>query len=67
MSRSGKHKYNGFVSVVQAGRGRNQDTRDQTEIIRDVARRLYEQKGCRPGQDLENWLEAERLVKSGKA
>ena len=41
-------------------------TQDITEIIRNVARKLYEKKGCQPGHDLENWLEAEKMVKSGK-
>ena len=42
-------------------------SKDQlTEAIRNVARKLYEQKGCQPGHDLDNWLEAERLVKSGR-
>lgn len=31
-------------------------------LIRDYARHLYEQSGCVPGRDLENWLEAERTV-----
>lgn len=26
--------------------------------IRDYAHHLYEQSGCIPGRDLENWLEA---------
>ncbi|MFA6383988.1 MAG: DUF2934 domain-containing protein [Candidatus Omnitrophota bacterium] len=39
---------------------------DKTDIIRKVARDLYEKKGRQPGRDLENWLEAEKLVKSGK-
>jgi hypothetical protein len=41
-------------------------TPDKTEIIRNLARKLYEKKGCQPGHDLENWLEAEKWVKSGK-
>ncbi|MCU0651249.1 MAG: DUF2934 domain-containing protein [Candidatus Omnitrophica bacterium] len=40
---------------------------DMTELVRKVARELYEKKGCKPGHDLDNWLEAEKLVKSGKA
>jgi hypothetical protein len=42
------------------------DAQDKTEMIRMVARQLYEKKGCSPGHDLDNWLEAEKLVKSGK-
>jgi hypothetical protein len=42
------------------------NTQDKTEIIRMIARQLYEKKGCRPGHDLDNWLEAEKMVKSGK-
>lgn len=32
--------------------------------IRKKARELYEKNGRKPGHDLDNWLEAERIVKS---
>jgi len=35
--------------------------------IQKKAKELWQQKGCAQGKDLENWLEAERLVKSGRA
>lgn len=35
-----------------------------TEMIRKKARELYEKSGCKPGRDLDNWLEAERIVRS---
>ena len=35
-----------------------------TEAIRKIARELYEKSGRKQGQDLKNWLEAERIVKS---
>ncbi len=35
---------------------------DRHEEIRKVAYELYEKNGCRGGHELENWLEAERLV-----
>lgn len=35
-----------------------------TEAIRKKAQELYEKSGRKPGRDLENWLEAERTVKS---
>lgn len=35
--------------------------------IQKKARELWEKKGCVQNNDLEIWLEAERLVKSGKA
>ena len=37
-----------------------------TERIQKKARALWEQKGCIQGKDLDIWLEAEKLVKSGK-
>ncbi len=37
------------------------------ERIQKKAKELWEQKGRVQNQDLEIWLEAERLVKSGKA
>ena len=37
------------------------------ERIQKKARELWEQKGRVQGKDLEIWLEAEKLVKSGKA
>lgn len=35
-----------------------------TEAIRKKAQELYEKSGRKPGKDLENWLQAERIVKS---
>lgn len=32
------------------------------EEIRQVAYELYLKSGCIPGRDLDNWLEAERIV-----
>jgi hypothetical protein len=37
------------------------------ERIKQTARELWEKKGRVQNKDLEIWLEAERLVKSGKA
>jgi hypothetical protein len=34
-----------------------------TEEIRKVAQQLYEKRGCVQGKELDDWLEAERLVK----
>jgi hypothetical protein len=38
-----------------------------TERIKAKAKELWERKGRVQNQDLEIWLEAEKLVKSGKA
>ena len=35
-----------------------------TETIKKKAQELYEKSGRKQGQDLKNWLEAERIVKS---
>ncbi len=35
--------------------------------IQKKAKEIWEQKGCVQNQDLAIWLEAERLVKNGKA
>ena len=35
-----------------------------TEEIKEKAQELYEKSGRKPGRDMENWLEAERIVKS---
>lgn len=34
------------------------------EEIEALARQLYEQSGCAEGRDLDNWLEAERIIHS---
>ena len=36
------------------------------DAIRKKAQELYEKSGRKPGHDMENWLEAERIVKSQK-
>jgi hypothetical protein len=38
-----------------------------TERIKKTAQELWEKKGRVQGKDLEIWLEAEKLVKSGRA
>lgn len=35
-----------------------------TDAIRKKAQELYEKSGRKSGRDLDNWLEAERIVKS---
>jgi hypothetical protein len=45
----------------------NTSTPNLTDQIRKKAQELWEKNGRKPGQDLKNWLEAEKLVKSGKA
>lgn len=35
-----------------------------TEAIKKKAQELFEKSGRKPGRDLENWLEAERIIKS---
>ena len=39
---------------------------DPTEIAR-VAYELYEQRGCEPGHELDDWLEAEDIVRRRRA
>lgn len=34
------------------------------EEIRDYAYHLYEQSGCLPGRDLENWIEARDCLRT---
>jgi len=35
-----------------------------TEEIRKKAQELYEKSGRKPGRDLDNWLAAERIVRT---
>ncbi len=37
---------------------------EMTNMIRKKAQELYEKSGRKAGRDLENWLEAERIIKS---
>lgn len=34
-----------------------------TNMIRKKAYELYEKRGKKSGQDMDNWLEAERIIK----
>jgi len=36
---------------------------EQNEKIRKIAQQLFEKRGRQPGHELEDWLEAERMVK----
>ena len=33
------------------------------QLVQKKAFEMYEKRGCNPGSDLEDWLNAERLVK----
>ena len=33
------------------------------QLVQKKSYELYEKRGCKSGNDLEDWLEAERLVK----
>ncbi len=33
------------------------------QLVQKKSYELYEKRGCQPGNDLEDWLDAERLVK----
>ena len=47
-----------------SGRGKGKASEAElTEQIKKKAKELWEEKGCVQGNDLEIWLEAERLVK----
>ncbi len=35
-----------------------------TDMIRKKAYELYAKKGKKPGHDMDNWLEAERIIKN---
>ena len=34
------------------------------EAIKRTAQEIYEKSGRKPGRDLQNWLEAERIIKA---
>jgi len=42
------------------------DSKPTHEEIAQRARAIYERKGCVPGHDLENWLEAEAQLMAGR-
>lgn len=46
---------------------RNSLNQEQLNLkIREVAQGLYEKRGRAPGHELDDWLEAERLIKKGR-
>ena len=47
--------------MAKKGDAPTQDAAYQQEIAR-VAYHLFEQRGCRHGQDQADWLEAEQIV-----
>jgi hypothetical protein len=38
------------------------DRQEIENLIREQAYKLFEQRGCSHGSDLEDWLQAERMV-----
>lgn len=43
--------------------GTSQTSMGQTEMTKKKAYELYEKRGKRPGHALDDWLEAERIVR----
>ena len=42
------------------------ETDSKEALVRELAFHLYEERGCREGHDVEDWLEAEAIVRNGK-
>jgi hypothetical protein len=38
--------------------------KDMSDLVAKKAYDLYIKSGCRPGRDLDNWVKAEKIVKS---
>ena len=43
-----------------------QETESLHEMIEKKAYEIYEKRGKQHGRDLDDWLEAERIIKQGK-
>ncbi|MDD5681076.1 MAG: DUF2934 domain-containing protein [Candidatus Omnitrophica bacterium] len=42
-------------------------SKEYLEKVGKKAYELYQKRGCKPGHDKEDWYEAEKLVRAGKA
>jgi len=42
---------------------RSSHQKDLSEEVRKIAYKLFEKRGCTPGRDLDDWLEAEKQIK----
>jgi hypothetical protein len=51
--------------VKSAPRPAFQDDGKRHEMIARKAYELYERRGCEPGHEFEDWLEAERQIAAG--
>lgn len=52
--------------VLESAMGDNSKRVSKEEFMQLVQKKsyeIYEKRGCQPGNDLEDWLNAERLVK----
>ena len=56
-----------FKNALRSTRSDEQNSENLQERIQKKAYELYEKRGCVDGNDLADWLEAERLVRAGKA
>ncbi|HVO17717.1 MAG TPA: DUF2934 domain-containing protein [Anaeromyxobacter sp.] len=52
-------------SVSAAARPAARRPEPSYEEISQRARQIWESSGCQPGNDLENWLRAERELRNG--
>jgi len=54
-------------SVKAAFQATHESTEDLTQKIQQKAYELFEQRGYSHGNDLSDWLEAEKIVKAEKS
>jgi hypothetical protein len=54
------------MMAVRSSNSQSMTSAQFQDAIRKKAQELYEKSGRKPGRDLDNWLEAERIVKGQK-
>jgi hypothetical protein len=52
-----------YTNKTSSGSGMPITSDQLTDMIRKKAYELYEKRGKKQGRDLDNWLEAERMIK----
>jgi len=49
--------------VLDLNNGNRVSSESFMQLVQKKAYEIYEKRGCQPGNDLEDWLNAEKLVK----
>ncbi len=52
-----------MARIIKSNKQSSSNQEKFNEAVRKIAFELYEKRGCTPGNDLSDWLEAEKIAR----